>query len=152
MAIYFENNSPKRGRWAGGEFWKKVAKKMPLHYRRLFQLLRMVKFGWFWSWCAFCWIFVVEKVAMRAALIFAELFETGFHVFEAPLVPWAANFTEGSFSVVARFGCLLAGRPLHKVIYKFLIFFRPFYETSQNLSFSIKANYGAFFLSTYCVF
>ena len=69
---------------------------------------------------------------------------------ELPLVPLAVNFTEGSFSVVARFGCLLAGRPLHKVTYKFLK--KAFYETSQNFSFSIKANYGAFFLSTYCVF
>ena len=71
---------------------------------------------------------------------------------ELPLVPWTANFTEGSFSLVARFGCLLAGRSLHKVTYKFLKIFEAFYETSQNFSFSIKANYGAFFLSTYCVF
>ena len=96
-------------------------------------------------------IFFVEKVAM-SNFNFCRTVRDKFPCVKLPLVPWAANFTEGFFSVVARFGCLLAGRPLHKVINKFLKMLRPFYETSQNLSFSIKANYGAFFLSTYCVF
>ena len=58
-------------------------------------------------------IFFFEKSGHESSFNFcAKLFETGFRLFDwnqLHTVPWAAKFTEGSFSVVARFGALFPG-------------------------------------------
>ena len=82
--------------------------------------------------------------------LFSQLFGTAFRLFEtsSPKIHRLQFLRRVLFQSSQNMERFLLGRPPHWVIYKLKKSFEAFLSTSQNLSFSIKANFGVFFSGT----